>query len=148
MEKRIEELARDLFEDAEESYESFKKWCKDNKKNPAFTKNMIEYLLLEKDDEEASPKNPKVSLQSLCTEDGNANIEDEFDSIICFLANNKEDGAEVRAMLVGNHRQELLLNNIAMLIRLAYGQQPKQKQLSERQLDLLNSALEVLALVL
>ena len=125
------------------STEDFKSWCKDNSKNPAFTKNMVEYLELMSEPEQEERKYEKVSLVDIFKP---SDLEEEQDNIVVFRNEFNDGGVMTNSAVAGTFNNHCLAQNTMMLAHIFLGNKPEQspKNISDDEIDLIQAALTVL----
>lgn len=140
------------FKEALESYGKFQEWCKENGKNPAFTKNMLEFFELQNEKEsksEKEPKKPEYSLEEVLGEHGVPDAKQKFDNIILIRGKENRLGYAVNTAIVGNFDKEYMYNIIHRLSKLTFGKGDfkafdQAEPLTEAGIAMYESALQLL----
>jgi len=98
----------------------FKRWCKENGKNPAFTKNMLEFMKLEIAQMEKVEE--KICLQDLLDMSKNDTLNEKVDNVILIKNRFENKGIETMFMAGGIFNRDQVARNVLVLVdKLMYG---------------------------
>ena len=131
------------------SFKEFKKWCKANNKNSAFTKNMIEFMELEEVKKVAAKcfeePEEKVTLARSVYDDMETK---EFDGLIVIGSTINKNKPNITELLIdGTFTNKVMLENCMLLIKIALsGEGPNDEKMGydNEELKLIETAFKVL----